>query len=59
MPQPPAVETDTQLQNLIDQGFNGNSAVHDALAMQTRPFYMIRLVHADSFRSKKSFTSPR
>jgi RNA polymerase sigma factor (sigma-70 family) len=31
MPQPPAVGTDTQLQNLIDQGLNGDAAAHDAL----------------------------
>ena len=31
MPQPPAVGSDTQLQNLIDRGLNGDAAAHDAL----------------------------
>ena len=31
MPQPPAVGSDTQLQNLIDRGSNGDAAAHDAL----------------------------
>ncbi len=31
MPQPPAVGGDTQLQNLIDKGLNGDAAAHDAL----------------------------
>lgn len=31
MPQPPAVGSDTQLQNLIDCGLNGDAAAHDAL----------------------------
>ena len=31
MPQPPAVGTETQLQNLIDRGLNGDAAAHEAL----------------------------
>lgn len=31
MPQPPAVGTDTQLQNLIDRGSNGDATAHHAL----------------------------
>ena len=31
MPQPPAVGSDTQLQNLIDQAQNGDTAAHEAL----------------------------
>ena len=31
MPQSPAVGTDTQLQNLIDRGSNGDAAAHDGL----------------------------
>ena len=31
MPQPPAIGTDTQLQNLIDRGLNGDDSAQDAL----------------------------